>query len=104
MLTFIQATMWLAILLALCCLTSDSQGAYSPGKRRVIRTHLSVAVWTILYVGEALGTWPASLATFPGHSWRPGKDPGQGALDPGNSYFQLVNIRDRESNFCSVLN
>ncbi|XP_051039161.1 cystatin-F [Phodopus roborovskii] len=30
MLIFTQATMWLAILLALCCLTSDSQGAYSP--------------------------------------------------------------------------
>lgn len=63
-------------------------------------------------VVEARGPWPGSLATFPGHSWSPGKDPGLGALDPGSSDFQAEQTsgikhgsshRDRESNFCSVL-
>lgn len=36
MLPFTGSTMWLAILLALGCLTSDSHGAHSPGKRGVI--------------------------------------------------------------------
>ncbi|CAO2578399.1 Cst7 [Lemmus lemmus] len=30
MLPFTQSTMWLAILLTLCCLTPDSHGAHSP--------------------------------------------------------------------------
>lgn len=42
MLPFTQSTMWLAILLALCCLTSDSHGTHSPGKRRVIWSYLRV--------------------------------------------------------------
>lgn len=62
--------MWLAMLLALCCLTSDTHGAHPSGKRRVIWPHPSVLPDHLVVV-EVWGPWPASLHSFPGHSWNP---------------------------------